>query len=334
MFRRQWTIPAFLAAALCCGVAHAAPPRLIGGADAAIWKGAVDSGPLSHIATGAVFDDKIASFSRIRIAAVDDGDDGDDVQLSYELKRGSNRTVATVYLFRPGDLPEHRLAGSLRALGTVSPTAFVWADGPFAIDAPRKLSLFKGTYKTGIGPDTVMDYLYFGNIGRWTVKVRATLPSPDDDAEEQAIDAFVRALPWQAILAANGACDGPVCTADRPMAIDHHMGEMFLSKAVAGQPDKLIKEIAYTSAGGGAQWQLARIPDEVAPLFSTGYGATSSAAPLYAVIRKKGSETRIVRFWSRLPSEAAFAQAVKILADTPEEGFFITAGQAASYAAE
>lgn len=331
MLRTIRLAAAALALALSPTGATAAPPRLIEGADPAIWAGQTQGGPLTHIATGAVFAEQIGTFSRFRAAAVDDGE---DVFVNYEMKRAKQRIVATVYLFRPGDLPEHRLSGALAALGATSPQAFVWAGGPFAIDAPQRLQGFKGTYKTGIGPTTVMDYLYFIDLGRWRVKVRATLGDPGDIAEEQAIDAFVRSLPWASILTANGACEGPACAVGRPMPIDHHVGEMFLSTALERQADKLIREVAFTTKAGGAEWRLARLPDEIAPLFANGYGAVAATAPIYALIRRREGKTSVPRLWAHLPSEAVFGQAVKMLSDTPEECFFVPVSQAAAYATE
>lgn len=323
---------AAVAILLTSGIVQAAPPRVIEGADPAIWSGKADRGPITHIATKAVFADKIGAFSRFRVAAVTDGS---DVATNYEMKRPAGRIVATVYLFQPrSNMAEHRLAGALTSFGQLSPQAFVWADGPFAIDAPQKLQIFKGTYKTGLGPDSALDYLYFAQIGRWTVKIRATLPNPKEVVEEQAIDAFVRALPWASILTANGSCSGTACVVDRPMAIDHHIGEMFFSSIVAKEPEKLIKDITYTGNAGNAQWQLITLPDGIVALFAGAFGAVTPTAPVYGLVYKKGKETRVVRFWSRLPTKPDFDQAIRILGEKPEQNAFVPVSQAAAYAVE
>jgi len=303
-------------------------------ADPSIWTGDATSGPLVHRENGTSFADQIGPFKRTRVMAIDNGR---DVAVHYEQARTDGPLGITVYLFQPGDAPDHALKGAIADLTRGSLSQIVWSDGPFDVDAPTRLRLFKGTYKTGIGPGAVMDYLYFGNLGKWTVKVRATLPSPREPSEEQAVDALVRALPWSAILAANGACSGIVCNVARPMPFDHHIGEMFLTqisnsgqgKKVEGGPGPL-----FSRRAGDADWKVATLDPIFVKLFTDAFGSLSVDAPIYTLSWNKGKKSGIVRFFTGAPSEDMFNRSVDALVAHPEESAFVDARMAPYYVLE
>ena len=305
-------------------------------ADPAIWSGTETSGRITHISSGTVFPDDIGGFKRNRLMAVDNGN---DVMLHYQLKRDPAPTEASVFLFQRGDLAEHRLKGAIASLGyNRSDMTFLWADGPFDIDGSQKLRGFKATYKVGIGGDTALEYLYFFELGKWTVKVRATLPASKEPSEEGQIDAFVRALPWASILAANGACSGSACDSTRAMAFNNHMGEMFLTKIVAsGQGTKLQgdgAEPVYAREAGGKRWTLYPLDAKLAPLFQEVFGRISANPPLYSLSWTAKKESGVVRFFAGKPSEDMFAATVDRLVAHPEPSAFVTPGDAAAYASD
>lgn len=308
--------------------------RIIRTADPAIWSGSETNGPITHVATGTVFPESIDGFQRTNLMAVDDGD---DVMLHYRLKRDPAPIEISAFLFQPGDLAEHRLKGAITSLGFGrKDITFLWADGPFDVEAPQKLRGFKATYKVGIGPDTVLEYLYFIELGKWTAKVRATLPASKEPAEEGRIDAFVRALPWAAILAANGPCTGSACDGERTMPFNNHMAEMFLTKIVAsGQGKALLGDAAepvYAREAGGKRWTLYPLDEKIAPLFAEAFGRISARAPLYSLSWSAKKESGVTRFFAGKPSEDAFAAAVHGLVAHPETSAFIAPADAAAYA--
>ncbi len=305
--------------------------KIIRGNDAKIWAGAVDSGPLTHLATQSVFPEKIGEFQRFRLMAIDDGL---DVVVNYEFRRKPHNVIASVFLFQPEDLPEHKLKGAITAIGLVSPETFLWSDGPFTVYAPRKLRLFKGTYKTGIGPDTVMDYLYFGQLGKWTVKIRATLPSPQDVKEEVALDGFVRALPWAAIEAANGSCTGSACDSATAMAFNSHTLEGMLGRLVAMMQAKSgapRAEPLFALKQGGDQWRVTALDAKLEGIFSSAYGAVTPSAPMFTLVRERQGKPEIVRFFSGAPTEEQFKSNVDGLVKSPEDTPFISPAKAAAY---
>ncbi|HEX8223238.1 MAG TPA: hypothetical protein VF605_05425 [Allosphingosinicella sp.] len=302
--------------------------------DPAIWQSAQPGAPVVHRASQVPLPAELGGFSRGRLAAVGP----EDVAAGYGLKDGSGATDATVYLFRPGTLPEHKLKGSVQSFGTLNPKAFLWSAGPFDISAPTPLHAWKGVFKTGIGPDTVMDYLYFVELGRWTVKVRATLSGVKESAQEARIDSFVKALPWAQILAANGECAGAACKAPPFDSFRSHVFETRLGPLLATKMEFKPKEEAKLPVAGQADvsmfgkadirrsdkgelvyvvavpnfftYRLVRLPPPVTQLFTEGFGTLSIDKPVYAMVIKVGPTGLMPRLYNGEPTAEAFGAAL------------------------
>jgi hypothetical protein len=303
---------AALAAPAPASFAEAQAPRVTEGADPQIWQGEAASGAIVHRESGISLPEAFGNFRRTRVGALGAA----DVFANYTHRRGEHETTVTVYLFRPGSLPEHRLPAAVEAIGVRSPQAFLWSDGPFLIGSTPELRAYKATFKTGIGPNTIMDYLYFAPLGRWTVKVRATLPSTSGIENEQEIDALVRALPWAAALTAAGGCTGWACETASATPFNSHMaegpgiGNLLISRASAPTP-------TYTERG----YRLTELVlPELSRLFTESYGAISVASPIYAVETGTGEQRSIQRFFAGRPTEEQFRQTVALLRDHPEPG--------------
>lgn len=309
--------------ALGPAAAHA-QPRLIEGADPAIWQGEETSGTIVHRESGVSLPDAYGNFRRTRVVALNPT----DVAANYVHRRGKHETLVTVFLFRPGALPEHRLPVAIAAIGVRSPTAFLWSDGPFLIGSTPELRAYKSAFKTGFGPDTIMDYLYFAPLGRWTVKVRATLPSTTDIADEQEIDALVRALPWSAVLAANGTCTGEACETASAFPFNQHVAEgepigaTLLARGGAAEP-------VYSHRG----FRLTEITmPQISRLFTESYGMISVSGPIYAVENGSGNDRRVHRFFAGRPTEQEFRRTVELLRDHPEPGPLVSPSVVARHA--
>lgn len=302
--------------------------------DPAIWESAQASGPVVHRASRVALPGELAGFQRGRLAAVGP----EDVAAAYGLKDGAGATDATVYLFRPGSLPEHKLKGSVQSFGSLNPKAFLWSAGPFDIAGPTPLHAWKGVFKTGIGPDTVMDYLYFVELGRWTVKVRATLSGVREPAQEARIDSFVKALPWAQILAANGACGGAACKAPAFDSFRSHVFETRLAPLLATKMEFKPKEEARLPVAVQADapmfgkvdvrrsgegelvyvaavpnfftYRLVRLPPPVTRLFTEGFGTLSIDKPVYAMVVKVDKSGLMPRLFNGEPTPEAFGAAV------------------------
>ena len=304
-------------------------------ANPTIWQGEINEGPLTHLESAVIFPDAYGVFKRTRIMAVDDGK---DVMLHYIRARPEGDVELSVFLFQPDDLPEHRLSGALQSLSVNRPGQFIWSDGPFDVQADTKLRLFKRTYKTGIGPNTVMDYLYFGNLGKWTIKVRATLPSTKSIEDEKAIDALARELPWNNILTANGECLGTACSATTAMPFNHHIGESMLGSLMkamkAKKPDGAPVTPLFSRKDSGQLWEVYTLPDLFVPLFQDSYGGISVKAPIYSLSRKGKKTSEIVRFFSGKPDQALFDKTVDMLTKYPEASAFTDSTLAARYVIE
>lgn len=324
---------ATLAAAPAWAQATPPPPDSTRAADPAVWESAEASGAVVHRASRVALPAELGGFARGRLAAVGP----EDVAAAYNSKDGAGATDATVYLFRPGALPEHKLRGSVESFGTLNPKAFLWSAGPFDIAGATPLHGWKGVFKTGIGPDTVMDYLYFVELGRWTVKVRATLSGVKEPAQEARIDSFVRALPWAQILAANGECTGAACKAPPFDAFRSHVFETRLAPLLAAKMEFKPKEEAKLPVAGQADasmfgkvdvrrsdtgelvyvvaipqfftYRLVRLPPPVTKLFTEGFGTLSIDKPVYAMVVKVGPTGLMPRLFNGEPTAEAFGAA-------------------------
>lgn len=303
--------------------AQAQRSQVTEGADPAIWQGEATAGPLVHRPTGVTLPESYGNFRRTRVGSLSPT----DVFANYGYRRENGfETAVTVFLFRPGNLPEHRLPFAAAAIGVRSPSAFLWSDGPFLIGSTPELRAYKAAFKTGIGPNTVMDYLYFAPLGQWTVKVRATLDSTTDIEDEREIDALVRGLPWSQILGAAGDCSGWACRTDGAFPFNSHIFE--------GMPellDRRIGEAAPVYAAGGHRLVPVSGASRLAEVFAGSYGGLSVREPIYAVQAGEGRGRRTVRFFSGLPTREQFERAVAQLQRHPEPGPLVSPAQVAPH---
>ena len=333
--------------------AGAPAPRMTEGADAAVWDGKAKSGPIVHRASKVSFPETSEGFTRFRVASVTPT----DVVANYRAKDDGAEFLISVFLFRPASLPEHKLRGSLASFASLSPTAFVWAAGPLDVAGPPKLHGYKGTFKTGIGPDSLLDYLYFFPLGDWTVKVRASTTGMKKPEQEWRIDSFVRALPWSEILAANGACTGAACAAPASEIVDGHMMQSMLGPLIATKmsfdpaKEAALPVVARAGkvevrrpAGGDAvyvatigekpPYRLIRIPDPAKGLMTEVFGRISLDKPLYGLLVKDGDKEAMPRLFHGEPSADALAEVVADLAKRDLPGMFVSVADAARAAAD
>jgi hypothetical protein len=183
-----------------------------------------------------------------------------------------------------------------------------------------------------------MDYLYFGNLGKWTVKVRATLPTTKSIDDEKSIDTLVRELPWDTILASNGECLGTACSATKAMPFNHHIGETMLgnllktmkAKKLDGDPVAPL----FSQKVDGSVWEVHTLPDLFAPLFQDSYGGISVKAPIYSLSRKDKKSGEIVRFFTGKPDQALFDKTIDMLTKYPEVSAFTSSTLATHYVIE
>lgn len=349
-FFRAIGIAAALSAAAPAGAQGAAAPAGSAGApDPAIWEGPASGAPIVHRASRVPFPAELGGFARERLAAVG----AEDVAATYRNQDGATETTASVYLFRPGALREHKLKGSVESFGDLNPTAFLWSAGPVAIKGQTPLHAWKGVFKTGIGPDTVMDYLYFVELGRWTVKVRATVRGIKVPAQEARIDSLVAGLPWAQVLAANGQCSGRACSAPAFDPFRHHimettLGPMLASKyrfkpkqeaklpSVARPDVGILGKVDIRRSGEGDlvyvaavpqffTYRLVRMPPPLTMMFTEGFGTLTIDKPVHAIVIKVGDSGLMPRLYNGEPSVEAFAAAIDQLVMQEMPGGFVSA---------
>jgi len=329
------------------------------GIDPEVWTAQPD-GAVTHKPTGAVFPAAYGIFKRSRIVTI--APDGSDIAINYDAEDGATRTRLSVFLFRPHE-GERGLKGALAAIAARSPEAFVWADGPFTIPAPQSapvpLRAFKGVYKTGEGPNAVMDYLYLAELGSWSVKVRATIAQVNDPSQEEAIDLVVRDLPWAAILKANGACSGAACRTGGAVQFDSHMAESLLPNLLlkttkfdpAAERDlPVVGGVATPPLGDAAvqrstrdpvvyvaevkglgTFRMVKLPDMLQRMVGGAFGKLSVDGPIYAVAIDSGGNVLMPRFFAGgEPTPAQFGAVVSELVLHSTASPFVTVKETAA----
>jgi hypothetical protein len=294
------------------------------------------TGLLHHKATGIDLPKTLAGFPRVRVGA----GDNEDVTAVYSAP---DESPITASISRKSNRSGRGLKDRVLAFGRAAPTAFVFAMGPFDIAATPALHAWKGVFKIGVGRDTRMDYLYFADLGAWAVEVHAILQSPKNEAQEAGFDAFVRALPWQQVLAANGDCTGTTCRRPDFDLFQHHLGAFIVGPPIASMmrfkpavestlpvvastdipifgnarirrsADDLL--VYVTEVEGFPAYRLVRLPDLLHPLFAEGYGRLSTDKPLFGVLIRIGKDNLMPRFFSGEPTPEAFGAAVKVLVE-------------------
>lgn len=345
-----------IAILLLAGPALAQPNPSV---DMAVWTEQSD-GAVVHKPTDAAFPTAFGIFRRSRVAAL--APDGSDAAISYDAQDGESPIRITIFLFRP-QVGERGLKGALEAIAGRSPQSYVWAAGPFAIpspgSAPAPLRAFKGIYKTGEGPEATLDYLYLAELGKWSIKVRATIAAVNDPSQEEAIDIVVRDLPWAAILKANGPCDGPACKTTGAVPFDSHMAESLL-------PNLLLKTTEFDPTAerglpvvGRAQtpplgnaairrattdplvyvaqvkdlgtFRLVKLPEALRNLVDGAFGRLSVEGPVYGVVIDSGGAVLMPRlFTGGEPTPAQFGEVVSELVLHSTASPFVTVKETAA----
>ncbi len=165
----------------------AAVTSSIGGADPLHQFG--NEGAWRHEYSGWQFAKQVGEFSRVRAPYTIDGNN--DVGVTYQHASGLS-VVVEVYL-ADSTAPDSKLAGAkASASQKAGESAHVESERAFRIKSQKDL---RGT-QIIYAADAAKTRLYFFEANRWTVKV---LSSGSSDDETKALDAFVRALPWDSL---------------------------------------------------------------------------------------------------------------------------------------
>ena len=129
---------------------------------------------------------------------------------------------ATVYVYPPDSRAEDASLEGAKAAIVASlksvPLAQSWSEGPFRAGKEPVLVGEKAFYKIGIGPDSSQTNLYYFDTGKWVVKVRLSAQKTVKGTF-QALDTFVRDLPWDSLGLTAESCTGSACRMDRAIAM-------------------------------------------------------------------------------------------------------------------
>ena len=307
------------------------PPDASRAADPAIWETKAAGGAVVHRASGVALPPELAGLARGRLAAVGP----EDVAAGYSVKEGAGGTDATVYLFKPASLAEHKLKGSVEAFGILNPKAFLWSAGPFDIAARPRSTPGRACSR----PDRPR----YGD-GLSLFRRSGTLDSQGprhpqgvkEPAQEARIDAWSPLCPG-ADPRGQWRVRGPACKAPRSTP----SGATFRNQArtasctkmefkpkeeaklpVVGQADVSMfgkADIRHSDQGELVYvvavpefftYRLILLPPPVTELFTKGFGALSIDKPVYAMVVKVGPSGLMPRLYNGKPTAEAFGAAL------------------------
>jgi hypothetical protein len=151
-----------------------------------------NEGTWRHEFSGWQFAKQVDGFSREMAPYTIDGNN--DVGVAYEHPSGLT-AVVEIYL-ADSAAPDAKLEGAkATAEQKVGESARIQSERPFRMGAHKAVRGTKITYAANksAGAHTT---LYFFEANRWTVKVLGT---GSGNGADKALDAFVRALPWNSL---------------------------------------------------------------------------------------------------------------------------------------
>jgi len=208
-------------------------------------------GAVRHTASGWTFPKAVGNFQRdgdpVGIAGTHDG------VANYKFAADEEQYSATVYVYPP-DSPavdaslEGAKAQIVAGLKSV-PLAQSWSEGPLRVGKELVLVGEKAFYKIGIGPGSSQTNLYYFDTGKWVVKVRLSAKK-SVKGTFQALDTFVRDLPWDSLGLTAESCTGSACKTDRAIAMHGMIPEQISILLVGAKLNEVFpREMTACEAG-------------------------------------------------------------------------------------
>ncbi|WP_129647509.1 hypothetical protein [Peristeroidobacter agariperforans] len=157
-----------------------------------------DDGAWCHVDSGWVFPKDVGSFARVLQPYNIDGNN--DAGAEYEQESATLQGAVEVDVYAADSAATDANIDGARATAalTAGEGAIVESEQPFPIDAVKGLKGVKVMYATDTKAAGGQTNLYYFTTDRWRVKVLAHAKQAGTQSD-QALDAFVRALPWNTL---------------------------------------------------------------------------------------------------------------------------------------
>ena len=157
-----------------------------------------NEGAWRHEDSGWMFPKQVGGFARVGAPYTIDGNN--DVGVEYQQSSGEPRLEAVVDVYASDSAATEATLDGAKASAArkAGADARIRSETPFPIDALDGIRGVKFTYRADEALPGDQARLYFFATERWRVKVLASTQISGDDGDE-ALDAFVQALPWSTL---------------------------------------------------------------------------------------------------------------------------------------
>lgn len=149
-----------------------------------------------HVDSGWMFPKDVSNFARVTQPYNIDGNS--DAGGEYRQAPGRLQAEVEIYAADSAATGATLDGAKTNAASKAGETARVISEKPFRIDGLKDASGVKVTYAAEGKSSGARTNLYYFTTDRWRVKVLAS-SSDGNKADDRALDAFVRALPWNTL---------------------------------------------------------------------------------------------------------------------------------------
>lgn len=156
-----------------------------------------EEGAWCHVDSGWMFPKDVGNFARVLQPYNIDGNN--DAGAEYRQASGPDSIEVDVYAADSAATDANIDGAKATAARKAGEGAKIESEQPFAIGAVKELKGVKVKYTTDENASGEQTNLYYFTTDRWHVKVLAHA-----QLDDQALDAFVKALPWNTLGTTSG----------------------------------------------------------------------------------------------------------------------------------
>lgn len=157
-----------------------------------------NEGAWCHVDSGWMFPQEVGHFARVLQPYSIDGNN--DAGAEYRQESGELKGAIEVDVYAADSAASDATIDGAKATAArkAGEGAKIESEAPFQIDGAKDLNGIKVKYATATETPGEQTNLYYFTTDRWRVKVLARAKLSDNEHDE-ALDAFVQALPWNSL---------------------------------------------------------------------------------------------------------------------------------------
>nr|WP_298725992.1 hypothetical protein [uncultured Steroidobacter sp.] len=157
-----------------------------------------DEGAWCHVDSGWIFPKDVGNFARVLQPYNIDGNNDAGAEYRQESGQLKGSIEVDVYAADSAATDANIDGAKATAARKAGEGAKIQSEAPFQIEGEKELQGVKIEYATDTESPGGQTNLYYFTTDRWHVKILAHASLADNERDE-ALDAFVRALPWNSL---------------------------------------------------------------------------------------------------------------------------------------